>query len=141
VTSQEQKLERLIQMAEKLMAALEADIAALQSGRTKSLNMVDPDIQRLSLVYAREMKGLDPAATRQTPQSLRHALRDATDRLRDLLSLNMRHLTRVRNASEGIIQAVARDVEKKRAALRPYTAPASAYRPQSPGAIVYNSVV
>jgi hypothetical protein len=141
MTPQEQKIERLIQMAEKLMAALESDIEALKAGQTKTLKMIDPDIQRLSIVYSREMKSLDVQATRQTPPSLRQALRDATDRFRDLLKVHMRHLTRVRNASEGIIQAIARDVEKKRVAMRPYSSPKSIYRPQPTGAIVYNNVV
>ncbi len=46
----------------------------------------------------------------------------ATKRFRETLALHARILTRMKNAGEGLIQAVARDVEKTRAAAAPMRA-------------------
>lgn len=137
---EKERYEQLTLMAERLAEALEADIAALEAGRPKTLRMVDLDMQKLSIVYSREVGALDPQAAKQAPLETRKRFCAITHRLKGLLELHMRLVGRLRTASEGIIKAVAEDVERKRTAMRPYVSPRSAYR-APPGALVYNSIV
>ena len=131
-----QKVERLIVMAERLIAAIEADIAALKAGKPQAMKMIDPEIQRLSMLYGREAAALDP---KTAPNDLRGKFFATTGRFRDVLALHARLLTRMRNASEGIVKAVAEEVERRRAPLCCY---APVARPRATaGAMVYNSVV
>lgn len=138
--SDQQKLEHLTKMGEMLRQVLEEDIAQLEAGRPKHMRINDPDIQKLTVVYSREIKAVDPEAARAAPRELRRRFAAVTRKVHELLPLHMRYLMRVRRASEGIIKAVADDVERKRNANRPYVSPTSRYRPP-PSAIVYNNVV
>jgi hypothetical protein len=137
---QQEKIEQLTKMAERLMQALETDIAALEAGRPKHMRMIEPEIQRLSILYSREVKTLDPAGAKTTPPEVRKRFFTTTNRFRDLLNTHMRLVKRVRSASEGIIKAVADDAERRRNAMRPYVSPKTVYRSR-PGALVYNNVV
>jgi len=134
-----QNIELLIAMAERLSAAIEADIAALKAGRPQDMRTPDPEIQRLSAVYGREAAGLDAQRARSAPADVRRRLLASTGRFRDNLALHTRLLTRLSRASEGIVKAVADEVERRRAATRPY-APAARPRPAA-GAMLYNSVI
>lgn len=137
---EQERIELLTKMAERLSQALEADISALERGRPKTLRMIDDDMQRLSVVYSREVKSLNPKNAKEAPLEVRKRFYNVTTHLKELLDRHLRLVKRVRNASEGIIKAVAEDVQKKRTALRPYVSPKATYRPP-PGAIVYNSLV
>ncbi len=134
------KLERLIALTERLTEALHADIAALERGRAKEMRSIAPDVQQMTLLYNREAASLDAASAKAADASLRARLAQVTKKFHQTLALHARVLTRMRNASEGLIQAIAHDVEKKRSAARPYarTAPPVA---RSTGAMVFNSVV
>ena len=135
-----QKIELLITMAERLIAAIEGDIAALKAGRPQDLRTTDPEIQRLSALYGREAANLDPERAKTAPADLRRKFFATTARFRDVLTLHARLLTCVRNASEGIVKAVADEVERRRAPTCTY-APGTA-RPRPPaGAMVYNNVI
>ncbi|HTQ14925.1 MAG TPA: hypothetical protein VMH86_13705 [Rhizomicrobium sp.] len=135
-----QKIERLIALTERLTGTIRADIAALEQGRATGMRAIAPDMQQLTLLYNREAAGVDSAAAKAAPAPLREKLMAATGAFREALALHARILTRMKNASEGLIQAVARDVEKTRQAARPYARlPAAA--PRASGAMLYNSVV
>jgi len=140
VNPDRQKIELLITMAERLIGALEADIFALKAGRPQELCTIDPEIQRLSALYGREAAGLDPAHAKTVPAELRRKFLDTTARFREVLALHTRLLTAVRNASEGIVKAVAEEVERRRSLVRTYAPAAAHYRPQA-GSIVYNRVI
>jgi hypothetical protein len=140
VNAEAEKIELLIAMAERLAAAIEADIAALKAGRPQEMRSLDPEIQRLSATYGREAATFDPVRAKAAPLELRKRFVATTRRFKDLLTLQTRLLTRMRNASEGIVKAVADEVERRRAPLTTYSPGASAYRPAK-GAIVFNSVV
>ena len=135
-----QKIELLITMAERLIAAIEADIAALKAGRPQEMRTTDPEIQRLSALYSREAAGLDPERAKAAPSELRRKFFDTTAKFRNTLALHARLLTRVRNASEGIVKAVAEEVERRRAPMCTY-APAASYGRSHAVAIVYDRIV
>jgi hypothetical protein len=133
------KIERLIALTERLTEALAADIAMLERGHARDMRVIAPDMQQLTLLYNREANGVDIAATKAAPPVMRERLMAVTKRFRETLALHARILTRVKNASEGLIHAIAGDVDKKRSAARPYGRLPPP--PRSTGAMLYNSVV
>jgi hypothetical protein len=136
----EPKIERLIAMAERLIVALESDIAALKAGTPSQMVSMDPEIQKLSVNYGREARNFDMRIAKAAPLALRTRFLFITAKFRDVLQLHARMLARVKNASEGMIQAIAREVERMNAPTRTYGPRPTAAR-QSPGAMVFNKVV
>ncbi|MBI3676291.1 MAG: hypothetical protein HY243_06705 [Proteobacteria bacterium] len=135
----QQKAERVISLGDRLSDALDADVAALESGRARDMRMMDPEVQQLSLLYGREAKGMEMSAKAITPVQ-RARLSQSTKRLHDILGRHARMVARMSRASEGMIRAVAEEVERRRATTRTYgRTPAPAAR--KPGAMLYNSVV
>ena len=134
------RIERLISMAERLVVALEADIAALKAGKPTDMISMSPEIQRLSMLYGREAQNFDIRIAKSAPPSLRERFVVATAKFREVLQLHARMLARVKNASEGMIQAIAREVERMNAPTRTY-GPQSGYKTQASGAMVFNRVV
>lgn len=134
------RIERLISLAERLVVALEADIAALKAGKPADMKSMDPEIQKLSLLYGREAQNFDIRLAKAAPDGLRERFLAVTAKFRQVLELHARILTRVKNASEGMIQAVAREVERMNAPTRTYS-PSPGYRPPPAGAMLFNKVV
>ena len=134
------RIERLISLAERLIAALESDIDELKKGRTVTLKTNDPEIQKLTALYGREAQGFDPRIAQSAPPNLRQRFLAITAKFREVLQLHARLLTRVKNASEGIVRAIASEVERASAPMRTY-GPRPAYKPPSAGPMLFNKVV
>ena len=134
------RIERLIAMAERLVVALEADIAALKAGKPTEMISMSPEIQRLSMLYGREAQNFDIRIAKSAPPSLRQKFIAITAKFREVLMLHGRMLTCVKNASEGMIQAIAREVERMNQAKISY-GPRPGYALKSSGAMVYNKVI
>lgn len=137
----EPKIERLIIMAEKLIAALEGDIAALKNGKPDAMKSMDPEVQKLSVLYGKEAQNFDIRIARSARDELRARFVAVTARFREVLQLHARLLTRVKNASEGMIQAIAREVERANAPMRTYGPKPAAAPAASPGAMLFNKVI
>jgi hypothetical protein len=140
VSPDAQKIEALIAMAQRLTEAIEADIAALKAGRPQEMRTLDPDIQRLSAAYGREAASFDPSRAKLAPPEMRKRLVSVTARFHDALKLHNRLVTRMRNASEGLIRAIAVEVERQRAPKITYGPPKTNVRPKSV-AMIFNGVV
>jgi len=136
----EPRIERLIVMAEKLIAALEGDIAALKSGKPAAMKSMDPEVQKLSVLYGKEAQNFDIHLAKSARDELRARFVAVTAKFREVLQLHARLLTRVKNASEGMIQAIAREVERANAPMRNY-GPKPAGPAPSPGAMLFNKVI
>jgi hypothetical protein len=134
------RIERLISLAERIIAALESDIESLKHGRTMALATADPEIQKLTVIYGREAQGFDPRIAQSAPPSLRQRFFAVTAKFREVLQLHGRMIVRVKNASEGIVRAIAAEVERTNAPIKTY-GPRPGYKPQSSGAMVFNRVV
>jgi hypothetical protein len=134
------RIERLISMAEQLVVALEDDIAALKAGKPTEMKSMSPEIQRLSALYGREAQNFDVRIAKSAPPTLRRKFIAITTKFREVLLLHSRMLARVKNASEGMIQAIAREVERMNQTSRTY-GPRPGYAPKSSGAMVFNKVV
>jgi hypothetical protein len=140
VNTDANKIQRLMALTERLTDALKADIAALEKGRPREMRSPGTEVQQLTALYSREAASFTPAAVKLLPKDARDTLTAATARFRDVLALHTRIVTRVKNATEGMVRAIADDVARRKSALRPYSA-APAARPRSPGALIYNNVV
>ena len=134
------RIERLISLAERIIKALESDIAALREGRGGALATNDPEIQKLTVTYGNEAKGFDPRLAQNASPTLRQRFFAVTAKLREVLQLHARMLTRVKNASEGVIRAIAKEVERANAPMRTY-GPRPGYKPASAGPMLFNKVV
>ena len=134
------RIERLILLAERLVAVLEADIAALTAGKPGEMKSLDPENQKLSVIYGKEAQNFDIRIAKSAPPGLRQRFMATTAKFREVLQLHTRLLARVRNASEGMIQAVAREVERINAPSRNY-GPQSGYKAQAAGPMLFNRVV
>lgn len=137
-----EKIERLIIMAQRLSEAIEGDIEALRTGNPQAMRSLDPEVQKLLVLYGREAQSVDPGRTRSLPAELKKKLVGVTGKLREAVSLQQRLITRMRNASEGIVKAVADEVLRQRAPTITY-APAQGanrYR-QASVPMIYNDVV
>ena len=140
VLSDEPRIERLIALAERLTTALEGDIAALKAGTPAAMPSMNPEVQKLSVLYGREAQNFDIRLAKSARSDLCLRFLAITAKFRDVLKLHARMLTRVKNASEGMIQAIAREVERANAPMRTY-GPRPGSAPSYPGAMVFNKVV
>ena len=134
------RIERLISLAERLVVVLEADIAALKAGKPTEMKSMEPENQKLSVLYGREAQNFDIRIAKSAPPSLRHRFMAITTKFREVLQLHARMIARVKNASEGMIQAIAREVERINSPTRVY-GPSSAYKAPPPAAMMFNKVV
>ncbi len=134
------KIDRLILLTDRLSDMLGADIKALEMGTVKDLNSVEHTFQQLMLTYTREAASVNAVVIKAIPPELRQKLMQSAKAMNDLLKRHQRLVTRVRNASEGMIQAIAKEVERRQTSQRSY-ARVPAARPQTSGAMVYNSVI
>jgi len=134
------RIERLIAMAERLIVALEKDITALKSGNPERMVSLHPEIQKLTAQYGREAQNFDIRLARSAPAPLRFRFVTITARFREVLQMHARMLIRVKNASEGMVQAIAREVERINAPMRTY-GPRPTAVPKPSGAMLFNRVV
>jgi hypothetical protein len=137
---QTQRIELLTKMAERLIEAIEGDIAALKAGKPQQMRTLDPEIQRLTATYGREAAGVTAEMAKAAPAPVRARFFDVTKRFKELLALHARAITRVRNASEGMIKAIADEVDKRAAPTRTYN-PRAGHYGKPAQAMVFNSVV
>jgi hypothetical protein len=134
------RIERLIFLAERLVVVLEADIAALKAGKPGEMRSMEPENQKLSLLYGKEAQNFDIRVAKSAPAGLRQRFLAITAKFREVLQLHARLLARVKNASEGMVQAIAREVERINAPTRVY-GPQSGYKTQQAGPMLFNRVV
>ncbi len=140
MSGESERIERLVKMAERLIEAVEADITALKAGTPQAMRTTDPEVQRLSALYGREAQGFSRDSIKNVPPPLRNQFAATTSKFRELLTLHARMIARVRNASEGMIKAIADEVDRQAAPMRTYSPVKSAYaRPAQ--AMIYNSVI
>ena len=134
------RIERMIALAERLVAVLESDIVVLKSGNPGALASNDPEVQKLTALYGREAQNFDIRIAQAAPVPLRTRFMAITVKFREVLQLHTRLLARVKNASEGMIKAIAEEVNRMNAPTRTY-GPRPTYGAQSAGAMVFNRVV
>ena len=143
---QRMRLEQLLTVSKRLIEAISGDIAALERGAIAELKTTDPEIERLCAFYGREVRSLKAeGGIKGVPPKLVAALKETGRELDKLLVRHAYLLAAMREASEGLVQAVAEGVEKARSGSKPYSQQQPQQKPKrapiSSGAIVYNKVV
>jgi hypothetical protein len=139
---QKLRLEQLLTVSRRLSEAIAADIAALEQGAFDALKTADPEIERLCAFYGREVKALKTdGGIKGAPPALLAALKESGAKLDRVLKTHERLVAAMREAAEGLVQAVAEGVENSRSGSQPYKLAPAAKRTSSSGAIVYNKVV
>ena len=135
------RLENLLSMSTRIGDAIAADIDALENGALGGLKTPDPEIDRLCVIYGREVKALKAdGGIRNAPAELVAKLKESGTRLNGLLARHERLVSCRRNVSEGLVKTVAEEVRKTRDSAAPYT-PANKPKRGTGDAIVYSSVV
>jgi len=134
------RLEHLLTLGRRLADAVAADIAALEKGAFDELATTDPEVSRLAALYAREVAALKAAGGIRSSSPLTASLSDLGAKLKYLLLRHDRLVACMRQASEGLIQTIALEVDRKRKRTAPYGAKPKA-KPASGEPIVYNKVV
>ena len=138
----QRRIEQLLAMSNRLCETITADIAALEKGDFANLATTDPEIGRLCALYGREVTALKTnGGIKNVPAELIAALKESGGRLNNLLGRHESLVACMRQASEGLIQTIAEEVEKTRKRGAPYSATPKPRRETSGGAIVYNKVV
>jgi hypothetical protein len=137
------RLDQLLTVSKRLIEAVSGDIAALERGAFNELKTTDPEIERLCAFYGREVRALKAEGPiKSIPKTLLAALKEAGSELDTLLIRHDRLLAAMREASEGLVHAVAEGVEQARSGSKPYSQqPRPKRAAVSTGAIVYNKVV
>ena len=136
------RLEQLLTVSKRLIEAVSGDIAALERGAYHELKTTDPEIEKLCAFYGREVRSLKAeGGIKGVPKTLIASLRETGAKLDKLLVRHEALLAAMREASEGLVQAVAEGVEQARSGARPYTPQPAAKRAAASGAIVYNKVI
>lgn len=142
------RLARVMALAEQLVAIFEADIAALRACQPQAMASLIPQNQELIAAYGREAQGLNRAVLESVPEAARKQLEASTSQVREVLRRHQRMVLCVKTASEGLVKAVAEEVDRRRARARPYTALGAVTaapnlsRTRAPGAsLVYNTVI
>jgi len=135
------RLEQLLAMSTRIGDVIQLDIDALETGKFSELKTTDPEIDRLCAIYGREVKALKAeGGVKDMPADLVAKLKISGTRLNGLLARHQRLVACMKNASEGLVQAVAEEVQKTRERTAPYSATPKPKR--GPGdAIVYNNIV
>ena len=137
------RLEQLLTVSRRLIEAVSGDIAALERGAFTELKTTDPEIEKLCAFYGREVRSLKAeGGIKGVPKTLIAALKESGSELDKLLVRHAHLVAAMREASEGLVQAVAEGVEQARSGSKPYTQQPTPKRVAlSSGAIVYNKVV
>ena len=134
------KVERLILLTDRIAEMLTADVKSLESGNAKALRSIEASFQQLMASYAREAASASAAVLKTVSPELRQKLMQSAKAMNDLLASHQRLVTRVRNASEGMIPANAKEAERRQVSQRSY-ARVPVGRAQPSGAMVYNNVI
>jgi hypothetical protein len=140
-------LSDLIALSDQLSALLTKETAGLKAGVKNALKMHEADKAKIMALYQRELNILrkDPDWAKRLSPPARAALEAAGERLQAALKAQSDLLARRKYVTEGIVQAIAKEVAAKRQIVSPYAKPQGgrAAPPSSIAAtaITLNSVV
>lgn len=110
------RAEQLLILTGRLMELVESESAALAEGRPLTDGGGGDELRRLANAYRLEMARIrdDRGLVAGAPLALRQRLQDETGRLQGRLDAYMRRLAAVREVTEGLVMAVAEEVQRAR---------------------------
>ena len=137
----------LIAFSDRIAAILAQETAALKSGSKDALTKFEAEKTRTMALYQRELNAVrkDPDWSKRLVPALRTQLEASAARLQKALKEQADLIARRRHVTEGIVQAIAKEVATKRQGVSPYAKPNGArppaHAPRAATAITLNSVV
>lgn len=138
----------LIALTNQLTVIFQRETAGLLAGDKDALKTWEADKARAMALYQRDMTAVkkDPDWARKLSSIARDKLTAAGAQLQKALSDQSRLIARRRHVTEGIVQAIAKDVAQKRQGVSPYAMPrpgraANDAAPRLATAITLNAVV
>jgi hypothetical protein len=141
----DQRIEQIILLTERLTDCTERECEILRLKRPRDMAPVHEEKSKIAAAYAREIAQLrrDKALAATAQPELTAKLKDTTARFRAALEDLSRHLGRVRRISEGMIRAIADDLQSKDASPVGYGEGASPppARAAKPATLALNQVV
>lgn len=122
--SVEARLTDLLALTERLTAALAHEAAALELHQPQALAPGAPESARLANLYRQESARLrrEPEALAVAPAPLRAALLAATEAFNAVLARHGRAVAAAKTVTEGLVEAIAREVASHRCAPSGYGA-------------------
>lgn len=115
--SAQARLSDLLTLTERLTGALEAETAAFEAHRPHDAALAAPESARLANLYRQESARLrrEPELLTISEPALRTALLAATERFNAALARHGRAVAAAKTVTEGLVEAVAREVARLRA--------------------------
>lgn len=111
-----------IALSQRLSEILETENEMLRTRRPREIAQLQEEKSQLALRFSREMETLrnNPNLVENAVESERDELREGSQRFQEALSENQRLLFATKTVTEGIIRAVANEVEKSNAKAAGY---------------------
>ncbi len=110
------RVEQLILLTDHLTGIMRREIATLAARRPSELSSIQAEKSRLAASYTREAEALgrDNAVLAVARAELKSLLKERTREFREVLDTLNAALTRRRRVSEGIVRAIAEEVNATR---------------------------
>ncbi len=120
----EDRLDQLIGLTRRLTDLMTTEIEALNARKLDASSADFQEKERLAHTYRMEMMDLakNGDLLLQAPAQLRKTLFETTRRFQEVLAEHDRALTAMREISEGLVQAIAREVASETSGPRGYGA-------------------
>lgn len=118
-----QRVEQLIALTERLTAIIAREAEALKAKRPSELSALQEEKTQITAAYMRESTALkrDKGQLALVDAELKAKLKACTLAFRDALEKLSGALARVRRVGEGLIRAIADDINGARLAAAPYS--------------------
>lgn len=134
-----------IALSKRLSEILETENEMLRSRRPREIAQLQEEKSQLALRFSREMDALrnNSNLIENAAESERNELRESSQRFQDALKENQRLLFATKSVTEGIIRAVANEVEKvgSRAAGYNKRAGMNKLSPNKPTSLTLNQTI
>ncbi len=139
----DERLERLVILTQRLTNVIRKEIQIYRSRRPREAAGLAAEKDTLSAQYNREMSAFknDQAGLARLSQESKAHLKAVTASFREALTELSDVLGRVRRVSEGIIQAIAADVQSRRATPVGYGTNAAPPAPGGPIPLALNKII
>jgi hypothetical protein len=132
------RAEQILLLTDRLMAIVEAETAALAAGLPTRPNTPESlELQRLANAYRLEMARIkdDPSLISGAPRPVREQLQTATGALQHRLDQYGLALGAAREVTEGLVRAMAEEVQRVRSGPQGYGAQGAYAETANPGAV------
>jgi flagellar biosynthesis/type III secretory pathway chaperone len=118
------RVSTLLTTMSRLIGVLEREIEMLRNMEPTAMQALQEDKIVLAAAYESQMQALaeDPAAVADIEEELRSELRQTTSRFQDVLAENERMLRAARHATDRLLGAIAKSVQRQKTQQRGYSA-------------------